>query len=155
MLGLLNIQGTGNDLNNTLTGNRGDNLLDGGAGSDYLIGGLGGDGFILSSSDGIDTIIDFESGVDLVLIDAIEFGLFDKDTLQGYAEGVVKAEDFITIEKGQNLASNSDAYFIFDKNDGSLSVDVDGAGAIGAMQIAIFDLYHSDDLIATDLYVLL
>ena len=155
MLGLLDIQGTGNDLNNTLTGNRGDNLLDGGAGTDYLIGGLGGDGFILSSSDGIDTIIDFDSGVDLVLIDAIEFGLFDKDTLTGYAEGIVKAEDFITIEKGQTLNSDSDANFIFDKNSGALSIDIDGAGLLDAVQIATIDTHHSDDLIATDLYVLL
>jgi Ca2+-binding RTX toxin-like protein len=155
MLGLLDIQGTGNDLNNTLTGNRGDNLLDGGAGSDYLIGGLGGDGFILSSSVGIDTIVDFDSGVDLVLIDAIEFGLFNKDTFEGYAEGVVKVEDFISIEKGQTLDSNSDANFIFDKNDGSLSIDIDGSGALDAVQIATIDIHHSDDLIATDLYVLL
>jgi Ca2+-binding RTX toxin-like protein len=155
MLGLLDIQGTGNNLDNTLTGNRGDNLLDGGAGSDYLIGGLGGDGFILSSSNGIDTIIDFDSGVDLVLIDAIEFGLFNKETFEGYAEGVVKAEDFVVIEKGQSLDSNSDANFIYDKNDGSLSVDVDGAGALDSMQIASFNMLHSDDLIATDLYVLL
>ena len=155
MLGLLDIQGTGNNLSNTLTGNRGDNLLDGGAGSDYLIGGLGGDGFILASSDGIDTIIDFDSGVDLVLIDAIEFGLFNKDTLEGYAEGVVKTEDFVAIEKGQSLDSNSDANFIFDKNDGSLSIDIDGSGALDAVQIATFDTYHSDDLIATDLYILL
>jgi Ca2+-binding RTX toxin-like protein/subtilisin family serine protease len=155
MLGLLDIQGTGNDLNNTLTGNRGDNLLDGGAGSDYLIGGLGGDGFILSSSNGIDTIVDFDSGVDLVLIDAIEFGLFNKETFEGYAEGVVKAEDFVVIEKGQSLDSNSDANFIYDKNDGSLLVDVDGMGGLDAMQIATFNTLHSDDLIATDLYVLL
>jgi Ca2+-binding RTX toxin-like protein len=155
MLGLLDIQGTGNNLSNTLTGNRGDNLLDGGAGSDYLIGGLGGDGFILASSDGIDTIIDFDSGVDLVLIDAIEFDLFNKDTLEGYAEGVVKTEDFVSIEKGQSLDSNSDANFIFDKNDGSLSIDIDGAGVLDAVQIATFDTYHSDDLIATDLYILL
>ena len=155
MLGLLDIQGTGNELNNTLTGNRGDNLLDGGAGSDYLIGGLGGDGFILSSSNGIDTIIDFDSGIDMVFVDAIEFGLFNKNTFEGYAEGVVDANDFITIEKGQSLDSNSDANFIFDKNDGSLSIDADGAGMLEAVQIATLDIHHSDDLIATDLYILL
>jgi Ca2+-binding RTX toxin-like protein len=155
MLGLLDIQGTGNDLDNTLTGNRGDNLLDGGAGADTLIGGLGGDGFILSSSVGIDKIIDFDSGVDMVFIDAIEYGLFDTDTFQGYAEGVVNGDDFVTINQGQSLASDSDANFIFDKNDRSLSVDVDGFGGLDAVQIATFDVTHSDDLIATDLYVLL
>jgi len=155
MLGLLDIQGTGNDLDNTLTGNRGDNLLDGGAGADTLIGGLGGDGFILSSSVGIDKIIDFDSGVDMVFIDAIEYGLFDTDTFQGYAEGVVNGDDFVTINQGQSLASDSDANFIFDKNDRSLWVDADGFGGFDAVQIATFDVIHSDDLIATDLYVLL
>ena len=155
MLGLLDIQGTGNDLDNTLTGNRGDNLLDGGAGADTLIGGLGGDGFILSSSVGIDKIIDFDSGVDMVFIDAIEYGLFDTDTFQGYAEGVVNGDDFVTINQGQSLASDSDANFILDKNDRSLWVDVDGFGGFDAVQIATFDVIHSDDLIATDLYVLL
>ena len=155
MLGLLDIQGAGNDLNNALTGNRGDNLLDGGAGSDYLVGGLGGDGFILSSSDGIDTIVDFDSGIDMVFIDAIEFGLFDKDTFEGYAEGVIDANDFVAVDRGQSLDNNSDANFIFDKNNGSLSVDVDGFGGVDSVQIATFDIHHSDDLIATDLYVLL
>jgi len=155
MLGLLDIQGAGNDLNNALTGNRGDNLLDGGAGSDYLVGGLGGDGFILSSSDGIDTIVDFDSGIDMVFIDAIEFGLFDKDTFEGYAEGVIDANDFVAVDRGQSLDNNSDANFIFDKNNGSLSVDVDGFGGVDSVQIATFDIHHSDDLIATDLYILL
>ena len=155
MLGLLDIQGTGNDLDNTLTGNRGDNLLEGGAGADNLIGGLGGDGFILSSNDSIDTIVDFESDIDLLLIDAIEFGLFSTDTLTGYAEGIVKAEDFTTIEQGQTLNSASDANFIFDKNNGALSIDLDGAGSLDPVQIATLDINQSDDLIATDLYVLL
>jgi len=155
MLGLLDIQGTGNELSNVLTGNRGDNLLDGAAGSDYLIGGLGGDGFILSSNIGIDTIVDFDSGIDMVFIDAIEFGLFNTTTFQGYTEGMVDINDFVTIEKGQTLDSNSDANFIFNKNDGSLSVDIDGAGVLDAVQIATVDIHHSDDLIATDLYVLL
>jgi hypothetical protein len=124
-----------------------------------LIGGLGGDGFILSSNIDIDTIIDFESGVDMVFIDAIEHGLFDTSTFQGYKagdiEGIINASEFISIERGQSLETGSDANFIFDKNDGSLSVDVDGSGLISAVQIATFDVHHSDDLIATDLYILL
>ena len=102
-----------------------------------------------------DTIVDFQSDIDLVLIDAIEFGLFDTDTLTGYAEGIVKAEDFTTIEQGQTLNSASDANFIFDKNNGALSIDLDGAGLLDAVQIATLDINQSDDLIATDLYVLL
>ena len=155
LIGLLDIQGIGNDLDNHLTGNTGDNLLDGGAGSDILVGGLGGDGFILSSSDGVDRIVDFDSGNDLLLIDAIEFGLFSKETLQGYDEGTVNADDFLVVNKGASREADSDAHFIYDKNDGSLFVDVDGAGMAEAVEVATFNTIHSDDLVAADLYVLL
>ena len=155
LIGLNNTHGHGNELNNTLQGNNGDNLLDGAAGSDTLTGGLGGDGFILSSNVGIDKIIDFESGIDLLLVDAIEFGLFDTDTLQGHDGGVVSAAEFAVVELGEVYNQSSNATFIFDKNNGSLNVDLDGAGILDPTQIAIFDMTFSDDLIASDLYVLL
>jgi trimeric autotransporter adhesin len=41
LTGAAAIDGTGNDLDNTITGNSGDNQLDGGAGNDSLIGGAG------------------------------------------------------------------------------------------------------------------
>ncbi|MEO1929890.1 MAG: proprotein convertase P-domain-containing protein, partial [Gammaproteobacteria bacterium] len=155
LLGVLDIQGMGNALENVLSGNRGDNLLDGADGADRLIGGLGGDGFVLSSNVGIDTIVDFESGTDLILIDALAFGLFNKETFTGYDEGTVKAADFTVIEKGQTMTENSGAYFIYDKNDGALSVDSDGAGVQDSVVIVELNQIHSDDLVASDLYVLL
>src|SRR5690606_27358550 len=42
-----NLNGTGNELNNTLTGNAGNNILDGGAGVDRLVGGKGDDTYIV------------------------------------------------------------------------------------------------------------
>ena len=155
LIGLKNTHGHGNELDNNLRGNNGDNLLDGAAGSDTLTGGLGGDGFILSSNVGIDEIVDFESGVDLLLVDAIEFGLFDTETLQGHGGGVVSAAEFAVVEVGSSYNSVTDARFIYDKNDSSLKVDVDGAGGVDAVQIASFDSSQSDDLVASDLYVLL
>lgn len=44
------IDGTGNDLNNTLTGNSGANTLDGGIGDDTLIGGTGDDSYVVDST---------------------------------------------------------------------------------------------------------
>ena len=44
------INGTGNDLANSITGNDGNNLLDGGAGEDTLIGGAGNDTYIIDSA---------------------------------------------------------------------------------------------------------
>lgn len=43
LLGSANLNGTGNELSNTLSGNSGNNLLVGGAGNDRLIGGAGVD----------------------------------------------------------------------------------------------------------------
>jgi len=55
LTGTDNLNGTGNDLNNTLTGNAGHNLLTGGAGNDTLDGGLGAD--TLTGGLGDDTFV--------------------------------------------------------------------------------------------------
>ncbi|NKC29531.1 calcium-binding protein [Falsiroseomonas selenitidurans] len=74
--------GRGNGLGNRLTGNGQDNLLLGEAGSDTLQGGLGddtlgggagADRFILDSSAGIDTVLDFTPGLDRLLVPATGF----------------------------------------------------------------------------------
>ncbi len=54
LLGSAAINGTGNDLNNTITGNSANNILSGGLGNDFLIGDLGND--ILNGGDGNDTL---------------------------------------------------------------------------------------------------
>jgi trimeric autotransporter adhesin len=60
-----NINGTGNDLVNTITGNEGNNRLDGGASADRLIGGLGNDLYIVDN--GGDVIVELEAqGIDQV-----------------------------------------------------------------------------------------
>lgn len=53
-----NINGTGNNLDNTIYGNKFDNILDGGLGADTLIGGYGADTYIVDNIN--DTVI--ESG---------------------------------------------------------------------------------------------
>ena len=66
LTGLLNINATGNALNNTLTGNAGSNTLDGGAGADTMLGGAGNDFYVMDSS--FDVIKD-TGGIDTVLTD--------------------------------------------------------------------------------------
>ncbi|MBD2135391.1 hypothetical protein H6F47_23955, partial [Sphaerospermopsis sp. FACHB-1094] len=70
LTGSSNINGTGNNLNNTLTGNSGNNTLNGGAGIDALTGGVGSDIFVFqfgqSPVSGADRITDFAIGTDRI-----------------------------------------------------------------------------------------
>lgn len=56
----------GGDGNDILLGGKGDDLLTGGLGNDSLTGGDGNDRFLLSPNSGIDIILDFEDGKDLL-----------------------------------------------------------------------------------------
>ena len=67
LTGTTAINGTGNELNNTLSGNSGNNVLTGGAGNDVLYGGAGSDTYVVGgSSVGYDMINDNDTsgGVD-------------------------------------------------------------------------------------------
>lgn len=64
LLGTSSIDGTGNNLNNTITGNSGNNTLDGGTGTDRLVGGAGNDTYII---DNIRDLIVDASGNDTVM----------------------------------------------------------------------------------------
>jgi len=79
LTGTINLNGTGNSLNNTLTGNSGNNTLtgnagndtlNGGAGRDTLTGGTGSDTFVFqfgqSPVSGADRITDFAIGTDKI-----------------------------------------------------------------------------------------
>ncbi len=57
---------TGTDAADTLVGDAGDNLLDGLQGDDIYTGGAGADQFVLGLAQGVDTITDFEIGVDQI-----------------------------------------------------------------------------------------
>lgn len=49
LIGTININGTGNNLNNTITGNTGFNIIDGSTGNDTMIGGTGNDNYIVNN----------------------------------------------------------------------------------------------------------
>ncbi|MGB3534421.1 MAG: DUF6851 domain-containing protein [Microcoleaceae cyanobacterium] len=83
--------GVGDD---SLNGGMGDDTLYGDQGNDNLTGGVGGDRFILMSNNGTDTITDFESGQDLMVL---ENGLtFEALNITQQAEGTA-------IELGENI----------------------------------------------------
>lgn len=55
--GSSNLNGYGNDLDNTITGNSGNNVLRGYAGNDVLVGGLGQDSLYLGSDNELDRVV--------------------------------------------------------------------------------------------------
>lgn len=145
--GTAGAHGTGNALANTLLGNTGDNVLvglagkdvlTGGAGNDTLIGGegldtltggVGNDRFVLDSltvSANRDTIKDFATGQDLIVIDRSVFTAFAGD-----AAGALDPADFFVGTAAQTSAQ----HLIFNSANGGLYYDADGAG--GAVQVQI------------------
>ena len=66
LTGTAAINGSGNELNNTLTGNTADNVLDGGLGNDTMVGGTGNDTYVVDSA--TDVVTEAASaGTDTVL----------------------------------------------------------------------------------------
>ena len=61
------INGTGNDLANTITGNSGDNVIDGGIGADTMIGGDGADTYYVDNAGDVVVETTLGVGVDTVI----------------------------------------------------------------------------------------
>ena len=77
---------TGTDAADILTGTGGDDLLDGLLGDDIYMGGAGADQFVLGLAQGVDTITDFEIGVDQIKLggltpSGVKFFELSNDTL--------------------------------------------------------------------------
>ncbi|MEB3356616.1 MAG: serine hydrolase [Synechococcales bacterium] len=77
---------TGTDAADILTGDDSDNLLNGLAGDDIYTGGAGADQFVFAIAQGIDTITDFEVGVDQIKLsgltpEGVKFFELSNDTL--------------------------------------------------------------------------
>jgi Ca2+-binding RTX toxin-like protein len=149
LIGLLDLSGAGNDGANKLVGNSGDNELDGREGADTLTGGDGDDGFVIGDvRSGLDVITDFGKGDDVIFLDALDLGLFNPDALRGYS-GVVAEADFESVSKrGQE---SDQALFVFDQSTSILSM-VEGDDYL---ELVAIEGPRSDDLLSSDLYVLL
>ncbi len=154
------INGTGNELNNTITGNDANNVLYGkqgndtllgeagndrivgGVGNDVLTGGVGADRFIRKySTTAIDTITDFETGEDLLSFSASGFG-------GGLAGVAVLNETQFTIG---SAATDSSDRFIYNSATGGLFFDADGIG--GTAQVQIFTLSTGLAMTNADIFI--
>ena len=120
-----------NDLNNILTGNATSNKLIGGAGNDTLngfggndtlTGGLGNDSFNFTSAlstTNIDTISDFLSGADKIVLNSAIFTKLLNDT---------NLSDNIVVQSFGNKAIDANDYLIFNSSTKALYYDADGSG---------------------------
>jgi len=154
LVGIADTTAIGNGLDNKLFGNMADNILDGAGGVDILTGGQGADTFVISNNgDGIaaDTITDFNSGEDLIVVDLASFGI-DPEALGLLSSGLVSADSFVSGAGARALDAND--YFIFDTAQGLLLFDSDGSGEGEAVLIAEIDMEKEDRIInAGDVFV--
>ena len=116
----------GSDFNDTLTGNGGNNTLTGGGGVDR---------FVFSSAPGagnLDTLTDFHSGQDIIVLSASVF--------TAYAGQV-----------GQTVGLS--ATLSYDAGTGLLAYDADGAGALAAINIALLGTVSHPAALANDFLI--
>ena len=134
LTGTLAINGTGNNLANSIVGNTAANVLGGGTGNDKLDGGLGSntltgdagkDIFKFTTTGHIDTITDF-----VVVDDTIQFENAVFTSLA--TAGTLTADKF---RVGANTLDAND-FVIYNKVTGALLYDADGSGAGAAVQVA-------------------
>ena len=126
-----------------LNGGGGNDSLEGGTGSDILTGGSGSDGFIFQNpEDGIDTITDFTSGADSIVVSAAGFG------------GGLSAGGSVTLVKMSDVTgyvhNGSSGVFLLDNSgsgQGTLYWDATGGSsddAVAFANIGTANLIQSD-----------
>lgn len=108
----------------TLRGGDGNDFVYGGAGVDTLTGGAGSDQFAIGTSfaESVDTITDFVSGTDTLLV------------VNPYVSGYLLAGGFVN----GTSARDEDDIAIYDRNSGNLYVDYDGNGPQAKVLLAHF-----------------
>ncbi|MEA5467090.1 calcium-binding protein [Leptothoe sp. PORK10 BA2] len=117
--------------NDTLIGGNGNDRLNGGSGFDLLLGGTGSDRFIYntnaaftSAAIGIDTVVDFSTLSDRIIL--------DKTTFTGIASqagnGFSTASDFAIVSSNEAAAASS-ARIVYNTGSGGLFYNQNGAAA--------------------------
>jgi Ca2+-binding RTX toxin-like protein len=132
----------GDDHANVLAGLSGNDRLAGGYGDDTLIGGDGEDSFVFDAppaEGGVDTV-DFEAGVDVLVLDSYQFA--------GLSGGSLSENSFVV----GTAAADADDFIIYDDATGALYFDVDGNGGGAAVQFA--QLTTLPTLAASDFLIL-
>jgi Ca2+-binding RTX toxin-like protein len=128
----------------TLLGGAGDDYLSGGAGRDRLTGGSGADQFAfdaaLNRNTNVDTITDFVSGQDEIVLDSTVFSRF------------AAGEDITDHFSATGRPSDSNDYLIYSATNKVLYYDADGNGSGAAVAFAV--LIGVPTLNATDFLIM-
>ena len=129
----------------TLDGGDGADLLYGGEGADTLTGGAGADEFFFLQwqSEGGDTLTDFASGIDHILLSRFWFGI---DTAGPAAALQASQADFITIGGATSFRPT----FFWNSSTGVLNFDPDGMGLTPTFNLAT--LQPSASLVLSDIW---
>ncbi len=111
----------------TLNGGAGEDTLIGGAGHDNLTGGADADIFVFGRAIAAssDTVTDFVVGVDIIQINASDYGL---------APGALDPSNFIL----GSAAVDAHSEFVYDASTNTLKWDADGVGGAAAITVATF-----------------
>ncbi|MEM9061416.1 MAG: tandem-95 repeat protein [Pseudomonadota bacterium] len=119
---------TGGASSDRLDGRAGNDTLDGAGANDILEGGSGADVFVLSVDTGIDTILDFELGVDLIDISALGARFTDMFIEDRGGDAVVAHASGTAILKGVASVDLSASNFIEATGAGPVRVVTGTAG---------------------------
>jgi trimeric autotransporter adhesin len=136
------INGTGNVHANVMTGNSGNNILDGLSGADILTGGLGSDRFTFTTDIATtDTIIDFQSGVDKIVVSSAAFS------------GLTAGAAVSLFSTATGAAIGLGPQFLYNTTTGVLQYDRDGAFAAFA-PVSFAQLTGTPSISASDFVVI-
>lgn len=131
-----------------LLGGAGIDALGGGLGNDKLTGGTGADVFVfdtaLSSTSNVDTITDFTSGFDGLLL--------DNDIFSALQTGALTPGQFYA-GYGAKAAHDADDRIVYDTSTGALYYDKDGINGASAIKFAMLGLGSHPTLSASDFEV--
>jgi len=139
---------TGTSAADTLVGGAGADVITGGAGRDQLTGGAGADQFrfdLAASASNLDTITDFVSGTDKLMLSVKIFMAL------GTKAGAVTSAQFV---QGADLTSGLDLTdrLVFNTSNSTLYYDSDGS-ATAQSGVAIAVLTGVNSLIISDLWL--
>ena len=144
---------SGGEGDDTISGGEGDDTITGSKGNDSVSGNNGNDTFVLASGDGIDTIEDFEKGIDKIkLSDNLSFNDLTFTTTNSVEISVTATGEVLAVVKGVEQLDSDDFIFIDDKKAKFtfyLQEDVTGKDSLsiaGSMKPKLIELPFNNDV---------